>query len=172
MHPPSYQTIYHPQRSLSQSSTTSTSSRGSQRSAEKQHARKISDSLSSKLFRDRSRSPMPIEIPKSRHRQSSSSSQPRDIPRSAPNHSYFDQNNQSTSPVQMSPDASSPRSPKPESTKRASTPTRKNSDDYRRYSGTVNHCGRHSNDWLFGGFSVRDTVRGSFDKLRHSEKEG
>lgn len=170
MHSQSYQAGYYPQRSLSQSSTTSTSSQGSQRS-DKRHARSISNPLSSKLFRDRSRSPMPVEVPISRKRQSSSSSQGQDIPRSSPNHSYVDQNHRSTSPVQMSPDASSPRSPKPESIKRASTPTRKNSDDYRRYSGTVNHCGRHSNDWLFGGFSVRDTVRGSFEKLRHSDKE-
>ncbi|RAK77590.1 uncharacterized protein BO72DRAFT_527439 [Aspergillus fijiensis CBS 313.89] len=35
--------------------------------------------------------------------------------------------------------------------------SRKSTEDYRRYSGTVNHCGRHSNDWLFGGFSLRDT---------------
>lgn len=39
--------------------------------------------------------------------------------------------------------------------------------DYRRYNGTVNHYGRHSNDWLFGGFSLRDTVRGGVDRLRH-----
>lgn len=41
------------------------------------------------------------------------------------------------------------------------------SSDYRRYNGTVNHYGRHSNDWLFGGFSLRDTVRGGVDRLRH-----
>ncbi|KAL2863693.1 uncharacterized protein BJX67DRAFT_384391 [Aspergillus lucknowensis] len=98
---------------------------------------------------------MPIEIPKSRNRQSSSSSQSRDIPPT--NHSYFDQNYRSTSPVQISPDASSPRFSKPESIKRVSNPTRKSSDDYRRYSGTVNHCGRHSNDWLFGGLRYRDS---------------
>lgn len=66
----------------------------------------------------------------------------------------------------MSPDSSSGRSPKPESNTK-----RKDSGAYRRYSGTVNHCGRHSNDWLFGGFSVRETVRGSIEKLRHSDKE-
>jgi hypothetical protein len=32
------------------------------------------------------------------------------------------------------------------------------SGDYKRLSGTVNHCGRHGNDWLFGGFSVRESV--------------
>jgi hypothetical protein len=72
----------------------------------------------------------------------------------------------------MSPHASSPQSPKQEyTTKRESNPTRRNSDDYRRYSGTVNHYGRHSNDWLFGGFSVRETVRDGFEKLRHHDKE-
>ncbi|KAA8644062.1 uncharacterized protein ATNIH1004_008259 [Aspergillus tanneri] len=48
---------------------------------------------------------------------------------------------------------------------------RRSGDDYRRYSGTVNHYGRHSNDWLFGGFSLRDTVRDRVDRLRgHGEK--
>ncbi|OJD10839.1 hypothetical protein ACJ73_09680 [Blastomyces percursus] len=42
-------------------------------------------------------------------------------------------------------------------------PKRKNSgggslSENRRLSGTVNHCGRHANDWLFGGFSVRESV--------------
>ena len=46
--------------------------------------------------------------------------------------------------------------------------SRKSTEDYRRYSGTVNHCGRHSNDWLFGGFSLRDTVRGGVDRLLHN----
>lgn len=72
----------------------------------------------------------------------------------------------------MSPESTSPRSPQAEYiAKRASTPTRKNSDDYRRYSGTVNHCGRHSNDWLFGGFSVRETVASGLEKLRNNDKE-
>ncbi|KAE8153748.1 hypothetical protein BDV25DRAFT_148721 [Aspergillus avenaceus] len=44
--------------------------------------------------------------------------------------------------------------------------SRKTSDDYRRYNNTVNHYGRHSNDWLFGGFSLRDTVRDGVDRLR------
>ncbi|KAL4920069.1 hypothetical protein BDW62DRAFT_199159 [Aspergillus aurantiobrunneus] len=33
----------------------------------------------------------------------------------------------------------------------------------RRYDNTVYHYGRHSNYWLFGGFSVRDTVRDGVD---------
>lgn len=52
------------------------------------------------------------------------------------------------------------------------SPTSPRHDDYRRYSGTVNHYGRHSNDWLFGGFSVRDSVRDGIDQLfHHKEKE-
>lgn len=49
---------------------------------------------------------------------------------------------------------------------------RSRSDNYKRYSGTVNHCGRHSNEWLFGGFSVRDSVRHGIDKMKgQSEKD-
>lgn len=172
MHSQSYQSGYYPKRSSSQTSSTTTSSRGSQRSNEKKHSRHSSNPLTSKLFRSRSNSPTPIEIPMTHLRQHSSSmSQPRDIPRSTPG--YFDQHYRSTSPVDISPESTSPRSPKPEyTTKRASTPTHKNSDDYRRLSGTINHCGRHSNDWLFGGFSVRETVASGLEKLRHNDKEG
>lgn len=172
MHSQSYQTGQYPKRSLSQTSATTTSSRSSQRSNEKKHSSTFSSNPIARRFRSASKPLDPIDIPQShsRHR-SSSMSQPRDIPRSAPSHhTYFDQNHGSTSPIQMSPDESSPRSPKGEfETKRASTPTRKNSGDHKRYSGTINHYGRHSNDWLFGGFSVRETVRDSFDKLRHKE---
>lgn len=141
-----------PQRSLSQSSTTSSRSNQSQKSS------RLANRLSSKIFR--SKSPAPINIPKTRT----------DIPRSNPEASYFPQSY--SSPTSMSPSASSPQSPKADyEVKRASTPTRKSSGDYKRYSGTVNHCGRHSNDWLFGGFSVRDSVRDGIEKLRHSDKE-
>ena len=30
----------------------------------------------------------------------------------------------------------------------------------KRNSGTIMQVGRHSNDWLFGGFSLRETVKG------------
>ncbi|CAG8197616.1 unnamed protein product [Penicillium olsonii] len=141
-----------PQRSLSQSSTTSSRSNQSQKSL------RLANRLSSKIFR--SKSPAPINIPKTRT----------DIPRSNPEASYFPQSY--SSPTSMSPSTSSPQSPKADyEVKRASTPTRKSSGDYKRYSGTVNHYGRHSNDWLFGGFSVRDSVRDGIEKLRHSDKE-
>lgn len=32
------------------------------------------------------------------------------------------------------------------------------SSSNKRLSGTVQHRGRHANDWLFGGFSLRDQV--------------
>jgi hypothetical protein len=163
-----------PKRSLSQTSATTCSSRSTQRSDENNHDRRLSNPLASKLFRPGSKSPTPFDIPKSHKRQSSASvSHHRDDPRSAAGQSYFEHRHQrSHSADQMSPQATSPQSPKQEySTKRASAPTRKNSDDYRRYSGTVNHYGRHSNDWLFGGFSVRETVRDSIEKLRHHDKE-
>ncbi|KAJ5129893.1 uncharacterized protein N7515_005932 [Penicillium bovifimosum] len=151
----------YPKRSFSQTSTTSITSRITQCSQEKKHSKL------SKLFR--SKSPAPIDIPRP---YQDTMSQPRDIPRSNPDASYFpDQSYTSTSPTQMSPSMSSPQSPKQDHIKRAPTPTRSNSGDYKRYSGTVNHYGRHSNDWLFGGFSVRDTVRGSLDRLRNQDKE-
>ncbi|CAG7915982.1 unnamed protein product [Penicillium olsonii] len=141
-----------PQRSLSQSSTISSRSNQSQKSS------RLANRLSSKIFR--SKSLAPINIPKNRT----------DIPRSNPEASYFPQSY--SSPTSMSPSTSSPQSPKTDyEVKRASTPTRKSSGDYKRYSGTVNHYGRHSNDWLFGGFSVRDSVRDGIEKLRHSDKE-
>jgi hypothetical protein len=160
MHPSNY-----PKRSLSQASTTSTSSRTSQHSQKKQDK---SFSLSSKIFR--SKSPAPIDIPKSRSFQDSNISQAQDIPRSNPEPSYFpDHQYHSTSPREMSPTISSPQSPKPDfATKQGATSVRK---DYRRYTGTVNHYGRHSNDWLFGGFSVRETVREGIEKLRGSDKD-
>ncbi|KAJ6028133.1 hypothetical protein N7540_003709 [Penicillium herquei] len=164
----SHQSGNYPRRSLSQTSATTSSSRSTERSDEKKHHRRISNPLSSKLFRSGSKSDTPIEISKTRQ----STTDTHDIPRSNPDDSYFDQHSGSTSPVRMSPEPSSPRSPKPDFEKQtAQAHTRKNSDDYRRYSGTVNHYGRHSNDWLFGGFSVRDTVRDGIDKLRNHDKD-
>ncbi|KAJ0426920.1 hypothetical protein BJY00DRAFT_306911 [Aspergillus carlsbadensis] len=48
--------------------------------------------------------------------------------------------------------------------------SRKSSEDRRRYDNTVYHYGRHSNYWLFGGFSVRDTVRDGVDWIRQQKK--
>ncbi|KAJ5960880.1 uncharacterized protein N7479_008030 [Penicillium vulpinum] len=159
------QSNIYPKRSLSQTSATSTSSRSSQFSQEKKHP-KLSNPLS-RIFR--SKYPAPIDIPKSRQY---TMSQPQDIPQSTEKTSYFsDQDYTASSPTDTSSNMSSPQSPKADFAKRAPTPTRKTSDDYKRYSGTINHYGRHSNDWLFGGFSVRDTVRDGLDKLRGQDKE-
>lgn len=74
----------------------------------------------------------------------------------------------SASPVQMSPRSSISSLGRSDSYSRKNAHhSRKISDDYRRYNGTVNHYGRHSNDWLFGGFSLRDTVRGGVERLRN-----
>ncbi|KAG2413544.1 hypothetical protein HFD88_002733 [Aspergillus terreus] len=48
---------------------------------------------------------------------------------------------------------------------------RSRSDDRRRRQGTITDCGRHSNEWLFGGFSFRDTVRDGVDRLRHQRQK-
>lgn len=71
------------------------------------------------------------------------------------------------SPPPLSPDMMSPVS-LAETSASASTSkkkrhsssysVRKSSSDGKRLSGTVHHRGRHANDWLFGGFSVRDQV--------------
>ena len=35
----------------------------------------------------------------------------------------------------------------------------------KRHSGTVMPCGRHANEWLFGDFSIRDTIK---NVVRHT----
>ncbi|WEW57101.1 hypothetical protein PRK78_002561 [Emydomyces testavorans] len=52
-----------------------------------------------------------------------------------------------------------------------STSSSSSSSDYKRLSGTVNYCGRHANDWLFGGFSVRESVRGLLREDHEDERE-
>jgi len=34
----------------------------------------------------------------------------------------------------------------------------------KRQPGSTSHCGRHDNDWLFGGFIVTEKVKGFFEK--------
>lgn len=81
---------------------------------------------------------------------------------------YTDMSRRAASPDQMSP-RSSISSNRSDYRKQRDHTHRSSraSADYRRYNGTVNHYGRHSNDWLFGGFSLRDTVRDGVDRLRH-----
>jgi hypothetical protein len=81
------------------------------------------------------------------------------------------------SPTDMSPTSSQhPQRPsmghRDASSSTIDSSERSRSDSYKRYSGTINHYGRHSNDWLFGGFSVRDTLRDGIEKLKgHNERD-
>ncbi|KAI9043852.1 uncharacterized protein KD926_002743 [Aspergillus affinis] len=137
---------------------------------------KLSLSASGKFFpsrsfsrsRARSESPTPtdlsLDVPRSRTRHRAGTL---DIPRSHPPTEYSAR--RSTSPRPMSPSVSQDPSVTAQKRVSGSSDTyspRRSGDDYRRYSGTVNHYGRHSNDWLFGGFSLRDTVRDGVEKLR------
>ncbi|PWY71842.1 hypothetical protein BO83DRAFT_427504 [Aspergillus eucalypticola CBS 122712] len=148
-------------RALSQSTTSSTSSTTTNSHATKARHHKASRLSSVKQFlRSRSHSPTAASIPSNRSSPSASF----DIPRSIPANSTP---RRSASPVStMSPSRAS--TDDSATNKRVhSTHIRRSGHDYRRYSGTVNHYGRHSNDWLFGGFSLRDTVRDGVDRLRH-----
>ncbi|RHZ72810.1 hypothetical protein CDV55_108716 [Aspergillus turcosus] len=156
-------------------STTLSSSNSSQSDnatgTPRQSSHRLSFPSGASLFRSRSKSPAAIgtELPVTRTRRSTSDSYGETIPRSVPN----SPDNITTSPTAMSPiESASPTSfgPHKRDSGSHSSHSRKSGDDYRRYSGTVNHYGRHSNDWLFGGFSLRDTVRDGVDRLRHGKE--
>ncbi|GKZ16999.1 hypothetical protein AbraIFM66951_005728 [Aspergillus brasiliensis] len=156
-------------RALSQSTTSTTSSTTTNAHATKARHHKASRLSSVKQFlRSRSHSPTAASIPSNRSSPSSSFEIPRSIPaNSTPRHSASPVSTMSPSRVSTDDDNHSA------SYKRvSSTHTRRSGHDYRRYSGTVNHYGRHSNDWLFGGFSLRDTVRDGVDRLRHHHAKG
>ncbi|PYI08499.1 hypothetical protein BO78DRAFT_310604 [Aspergillus sclerotiicarbonarius CBS 121057] len=158
---------YHPntlKRALSQSTTSSTSSTTTTPSSPNTHLPKTKLRKASRLssvkdfLRSRSNSPAPSDR--------SSPVPSFEIPRSILSHSDHRSTSPTTMPHRVSSDSHSA------SHKRSTTSTnRRSGDDYRRYSGTVNHYGRHSNDWLFGGFSLRDTVRDGVDRLRHHSKD-
>ncbi|RHZ45350.1 uncharacterized protein CDV56_103590 [Aspergillus thermomutatus] len=162
------------------SHTTTVSSSNSSRSdnaaeTPRQSSHKRSFPSGARLFRSRSKSPAAIEteLRVNRTRRSTYDSCEDTIPRSVPT-SRDSIPRRSTSPTAMSPiETTSPTSAGPHKRDSGSysSHSRKSGDDYRRYSGTVNHYGRHSNDWLFGGFSLRDTVREGVDRLRHHGKE-
>lgn len=125
----------------------------------------------SKLLRPRSKSPAALDTRRSTAADSSHlTSSPTQMSPTSPHHRPgYDKRGSQSSTASYSHSRSHSNS-YPSS---HSHPVRRSSDDYRRLSGTVNHCGRHSNDWLFGGFSLRDTVREGVDKLRqHNEREG
>lgn len=54
----------------------------------------------------------------------------------------------------QSPMERKPSSPSPTTAQHPKPPVKRNS------TGTFSDCGRHSNDWLFNGFSVKETARG------------
>ncbi|KAH8690135.1 hypothetical protein BGW36DRAFT_390267 [Talaromyces proteolyticus] len=166
-----------PASTISSSNTSSTAS-----STHRQHKRFLSfgslETSSAKFINTiRSHSPLPRPSTpagaKERRRQS-----PPAPPRRSPTPMS---SSTSTSPVQTSsPSELSPTSSvfptRPALSHHSRVPSdgsvgssaRTRSDGYKRYSGTLNHYGRHSNDWLFGGFSVRDTVRDGIEKLKGS----
>ncbi|MCJ1287047.1 hypothetical protein MMC26_006394 [Xylographa opegraphella] len=55
------------------------------------------------------------------------------------------------------------------STSTASQASRPRSRSAKRHSGTVMQCGRHGNDWLFGGFSFTEAVRGLLSPTHDGE---
>jgi hypothetical protein len=129
-------------------------------------ALETSSSSKHKLFQSRSRSPAALGTTDSQHKRRAES---------PPGHIYSTNPQPTESPAAMSPTVESPTdSTRPAIGKRFSDSisNRKASNDHKRYSGTINHYGRHSNDWLFGGFSVRDSLRDGIDKLlNHDDKE-
>lgn len=184
-------------RKSSTSTTATTSSSGSTSLSTSNH------SLGKKLLHSRPKSPAPTDIPGHNHHNhhfnlhlrhhkkhiprstsptvlqpsSTTSNAPRDIPstnpdQQAPSPPYLSRT-LSPSPLPSSPtgshipDTTTNKDKKPK-------PRRRHSDEYRRYAGTVNHCGRHANEWLFGGFSVRDTVRDGVERvwMRRGESQG
>ncbi|MCJ1315026.1 hypothetical protein MMC15_000340 [Xylographa vitiligo] len=55
------------------------------------------------------------------------------------------------------------------STSTGSHAARPRSRSAKRHSGTVMQCGRHGNDWLFGGFSFTEAVRGLLSPTHDGE---
>lgn len=131
------------------------------------------------LTRIRSRSPLPRSSSQAANEKHRHSPPPNAVPTAA------EASQSPTSPLESmhSPSNYSPTSPQhappgpgfshhSRSSRAVELSKRSHSDNYKRYSGTVNHCGRHSNEWLFGGFSLRDSVRHRIDMMKgQSEKD-
>lgn len=153
--------------STSSSNNTSQGHHSSKGTRESPHRSANSLSLSSsssRRFRPRPKSLTPDDgIPVDSAHRSNTPEDPRDS-----TSQFTDMSRRAASPDQMS-SRSSISSNRSDCRKQREHTHRSNraSADYRRYNGTVNHYGRHSNDWLFGGFSLRDTVRDGVDRLRH-----
>lgn len=153
------------------SSTSSNTSQGHQPSAKttkrasNRHSHPIYlPSSRSRHFYPRSTSPTPDNDDNNMHHLSSDQS-PEDSHNSTSQ--FTDLTQRASSLDQMSPRSSISSYRSDYRKQHEHTHRSTNTNDYRRYNGTVNHYGRHSNDWLFGGFSLRDTVRGGVDRLRH-----
>ncbi|DAA75479.1 TPA_exp: Uncharacterized protein A8136_1553 [Trichophyton benhamiae CBS 112371] len=66
---------------------------------------------------------------------------------------------QTTSPTHMvSPELNTPDSAADECQKKKRHSRKSSSSNHKRRSSTMTQVGRHGNDWLFNGFSVRDHV--------------
>ncbi|KAK7515687.1 hypothetical protein IWZ03DRAFT_380177 [Phyllosticta citriasiana] len=64
-----------------------------------------------------------------------------------------------------------PRVQRMSSTLSRETTTSSTSTNYKRHSTTSSfYSGRHSNEWLFGGFSVTDTVKDAYHYLREKRE--
>ncbi|KAK7614460.1 hypothetical protein BKA81DRAFT_544 [Phyllosticta paracitricarpa] len=64
-----------------------------------------------------------------------------------------------------------PRVQRMSSTLSRETTTSSTSTNYKRHSSTSSfYSGRHSNEWLFGGFSVTDTVKDAYHYLREKRE--
>lgn len=172
---------------LSPSSSLSSDTSLSPPSSGKHHHRRflsldnIEETSTRILTRIRSRSPLPRSSSPSadkKRRRSPPPLQPSSAVSTSPTSPLSPSSiDRAYSPTEMSPTSSHHPQRNSMAHRDASSSTidsseRSRSDSYKRYSGTINHYGRHSNDWLFGGFSVRDTLRDGIEKLKgHSERD-
>lgn len=140
----------------------------------------IEETSSKILTRIRSRSPLPRSSSPpadKKRRRSPPPLQPSPAASTSPTSPLSPSSiDQVYSPAEMSPTSSHPQRPsmghRDASSSTIDSSERSRSDSYKRYSGTINHYGRHSNDWLFNGFSVRDTLRDGIEKLKgHNERD-
>ena len=162
--------------SLTLSSTASTSSNTSQdhqpsvkktKRSSKRHSHPVYlPSSRSRYFYSRSKSPTPDNDNNNNNMQRFNSSQSPEDPHNSASQ-FTDMSQCASSLEQISPRSSMSSYRSDYRKQREHSHRSTKTSDYRRYNGTVNHYGRHSNDWLFGGFSLRDTVRGGVDRLRH-----
>ncbi|KAK2733424.1 hypothetical protein FQN57_002120 [Myotisia sp. PD_48] len=110
--------------------------------------------------RVRSKSPHPIDTVTGQHHQHYHQYE-QASPDGNQNQNFHMSPQTTSSPSPMYSDGTmSPTSPTEPSKKKrhSSSSTSRKSSDHKRRSSTLSHYGRHGNDWLFGGYSVRDHV--------------